>query len=118
MSTVEKTRAVPFVDLTHVHAAVKHRILGAIEALIDANAYSNGPQVAAFENAFAVYTGRACCVGISSGLDALRLGLLAAGIEPGDEVVIPANTYAATAAAIVQAGGLPVVVAATETDYN
>jgi dTDP-4-amino-4,6-dideoxygalactose transaminase len=118
MSTVETTRAVPFVDLSYVHAGIKEQILAGIEALIDANAYSNGPQVAAFEDAFALYTGRSTCVGVSCGLDALRLGLLAAGIEPGDEVIIPANTFAATAAAIVQAGGRPVVVDVSEADYN
>ena len=55
---------------------------------------------------------------MASGLDALRLGLLAAGLEPGDEVVVPANTFVATVEAVTQAGGIPVLVDASWLDYN
>ncbi len=71
-----------------------------------------------FEEAFAAYCERAFCVGLASGADALRLSLIAAGIEPGDEVLLPANTFAATATAVVQAGGWPVIVDVSERDYN
>jgi dTDP-4-amino-4,6-dideoxygalactose transaminase len=57
-------------------------------------------------------------VGTSNGLDALRLGLLAAGIEAGDEVIVPANTFVATFEAVVQAGAVPVAVDVSESDYN
>ena len=110
--------AVPFVDLTHIHAAVRERVLNGIAALLDSNAYINGPQVAAFEQAFAAYCGRAFCAGVASGLDALRLALTAGGLEPGDEVIVPANTFFASASAVVQAGGRPVFVDASERDYN
>jgi dTDP-4-amino-4,6-dideoxygalactose transaminase len=74
--------------------------------------------VAAFEEAFTRFCGTRSCVGVSSGLDALRLGLIAAGIQPGDEVIVPANTFVATLEAVTQAGGRPVLVDATELDYN
>ena len=109
---------VGFLELAHIHDGLKDEILGDIADLIDANAYSNGPAVAEFESAFAGYCGTAECVGLASGLDALRLALLAAGIERGDEVVIPANTFIASVEAVSQAGGQPVLVDATETDWN
>jgi dTDP-3-amino-3,4,6-trideoxy-alpha-D-glucose transaminase len=114
----ERVNEVPFVDLTHVHTGLTSPILDGIAALIERNAYTNGPEVEAFEQAFALYCGRVTCVGLSCGLDALRLGLVAAGLGEGDEVILPANTFAATAAAVVQAGGRPVVVDVSESDYN
>ncbi len=118
-STLESTRVdVPFVDLGCIHADLKDRILEGISALIDASAYTNGPQVAAFERAYAQAVGTTECVGLASGLDALRLAFLAAGIEPGDEVIVPANTFIASVEGITQAGGRPVVVDAGESDYN
>jgi dTDP-4-amino-4,6-dideoxygalactose transaminase len=109
---------VPFVDLRAVHDGLKTRILADIADLIDAGSFANGPAVAEFEDAFAEWTGATRCVGLGSGIDALRLGLLAAGIEPGDEVLVPANTFIATAEAVTQAGGVPVLVDASEADYN
>ena len=77
---------VPFVDLRPVHDAVREPILLDLAQLVDTGAFVNGPEVAQFERAFAVYCRRRECVGMASGLDALRLGLQAAGIErgPGD----------------------------------
>jgi dTDP-4-amino-4,6-dideoxygalactose transaminase len=109
---------VPFVDLEPSHAPVADEILADIGELVDAGAFTNGPQVAAFEEAFAAYCGVDHCVGLASGLDALRLGLLAAGIEPGDEVIVPADTFIATFEGVSQAGGVPVPVDVTERDYN
>jgi dTDP-3-amino-3,4,6-trideoxy-alpha-D-glucose transaminase len=108
---------VPFLDLGVMHAPIKDELLADFGELIDANAFINGPQVRAFEEAFAGYTGASRCVGLSSGLDALRLALLAAGIERGDEVVVPADTFAATFEAVTQAGGVPLPVDATDDDY-
>jgi dTDP-4-amino-4,6-dideoxygalactose transaminase len=108
---------VPFLDLGVMHAPIKEDLLADFGELIDSNAFINGPQVREFEAAFASYTGASRCVGLSSGLDALRLVLLAAGIERGDEVVVPANTFAATFEAVTQAGGVPVPVDVTEDDY-
>jgi dTDP-4-amino-4,6-dideoxygalactose transaminase len=109
---------VPFLDLAPVHEGLKARILADLSDLIDSGAFTNGPHVAAFEERFAAYCERAQCVGAASGLDALRLALLAAGIEPGDDVLVPANTFIATLEAVTQAGGTPVLVDVSEDDYN
>src|SRR6266508_4110661 len=83
---------VPFMDLRPMHEGLKAAILPEISDLIDTGAFTNGPQVAELERAFAEYCGTTECVGLASGLDALRLALIAAGIQPGDEVLVPANT--------------------------
>src|SRR5262245_66441228 len=83
---------VPFRDLAAVHDGLKGQILADIADLADTNAFINGPAVARFEREFTDYCATATSVGLASGLDAIRLGLLAAGAEPGDEVVVPANT--------------------------
>jgi dTDP-4-amino-4,6-dideoxygalactose transaminase len=101
---------VPFVDLTLQTQGLRAEILGDIERLLETGAFVNGPAVEAFEAAFAEASGRALCVGVASGLDALRLALLAADIEPGDEVLVPAMTFVATFEAVAQAGGVPVPV--------
>ena len=92
-------------------------MLDDIAQLLRSGAYTNGPAVAAFEEAFATYCGVDHCVGVASGLDALRLGLAATGIEPGAEVVVPAMTFVATLEAVTQAGGVPVIVDVSEDDY-
>src|SRR6266508_5353883 len=108
---------VPFLDLGPLHQELKEGVLAAIGELIDSGEFTNGGQVAEFETAFARFCGVRHCVGVSSGLDALRLGLLAAGTEAGDEVLVPAHTFVATLEAVTQAGGVPVLVDVGETDY-
>jgi dTDP-4-amino-4,6-dideoxygalactose transaminase len=71
-----------------------------------------------FERAFADWLGASYCVGTASGLDALRIGLVAMGSEPGDEVVLPAMTFVATAEAVSHAGGRPVLADISEDDWN
>jgi len=108
---------VPFLDLGPSHSGLTPRLLREIGELIDEGTFTNGPQVTAFEQAFSHYCGTIDCVGVASGLDALRIALLAAGLEPGDEVIVPATTFAATLEAVTQAGGRPVLVDIGETDY-
>jgi dTDP-4-amino-4,6-dideoxygalactose transaminase len=110
--------AVPFLNLRPVHEELADGILEDIAALIPTGAFANGPAVTEFEEAFANYCGTSHCVGVSSGLDALRLSLIAAGLERGDRVIVPAHTFIATYEAIAQAGGVPVPVDVSETDYN
>jgi dTDP-4-amino-4,6-dideoxygalactose transaminase len=109
---------VPFLDLAHQHRELKADILGDLADLLDSGAFTNGPAVAKFEQRFAAYCGVRRCVGVGSGLDALRLALLASGLGRGDEVVVPALTFAATFEAITQAGGVPVPADVSLTDYN
>jgi dTDP-3-amino-3,4,6-trideoxy-alpha-D-glucose transaminase len=109
---------VPFLDLGPSHSALKPDILAAVSELIDEGAFTNGSQVPAFERAFADFCGTADAVGLANGLDALRLALVATGLEPGDEVIVPAGTFVATFEAVTQAGGRPVVVDISDTDYG
>ena len=112
------TQHVPFIDLAPVNSGVKDDLLAEIAELVELGWFVNGPQVASFEDAFAAWCDVAHCVGTASGLDALRLGLVAAGLEPGDEVVLPAMTFIATAEAVTQAGGRPVLADVSEQDWN
>jgi dTDP-4-amino-4,6-dideoxygalactose transaminase len=109
---------VPFVDLRLSNEAIRADLLDDVSKLIDSSAFVNGPPVSDFERAFAEYCGTADCVGLASGLDALRLALLARGMQPGDEVIVPAHTFVATVEAVTQAGGVPVLADVTERDYG
>ena len=109
---------VPFFDLRPSHAPLLDSLLDEIAELIDSGAFTNGPAVAQLEEAFAAYCGVPHCVGLGSGLDALRLALVAAGLEPGGEVVVPAATFVATYEAVTQSGGVPVVADVSERDYG
>jgi dTDP-4-amino-4,6-dideoxygalactose transaminase len=115
---VTETQNVPFVDLGPVSAAVRQRVLERIAQTLEKGDFLNGEAVGEFERAFAEFVGRRHCVGVSSGLDALRLSLLASGFVPGDGVIVPAGTFAATFEAILQAGGTPIVVDVSDEDYN
>lgn len=107
---------VPFVDLRPASRSIEHGLLADLARLMETGLFVNGPHVEEFEQAFAATCGRGISVGVASGLDALRLALLAFGLEPGDEVVVPAMTFIATFEAVVQAGGRPVVVDVREDD--
>ena len=117
-SAAPETTGVPFLDLRPSHEPLADAILADVAALIEANAYINGPAVAEFERDFAEFCGSAYAVGLASGLDALRLALLAAGLRQGDEVIVPAQTFVATLEAVTQAGGKPVPVDVREADYT
>lgn len=80
----------------------------AVQAVLESGRLVQGEQVAAFEAEFAEIVGGRECVAVNSGTSALHLGLLAAGIGPGDEVIVPSFTFAATANAVVRAGATPV----------
>src|SRR6476659_9460143 len=85
VASVERaTGGVPFLDLWPSHEALREPILAEIADLIEAGSFTGGRKVAAFEEAYAAYCGTLHCVGVASGLDALRLSLLAAGLTPGD----------------------------------
>ena len=114
----DSARSVPFFDGAPMMNGLKADILADVSSLFDSGRFINGPEVAEFEASFATYCQTAVCVGAASGLDALRLALIAAGLEPGDEVIVPAQTFIATFEAVTQAGGVPVVVDSSDSDYN
>jgi dTDP-4-amino-4,6-dideoxygalactose transaminase len=111
-------QAVPFNDLAGLHAPFKEDALAAFDDLIDRSEFGVGPTVAEFETAFARFCGAEECVGVSNGLDAIRLLLQTAGVGPGDEVIVPAMTFIATYAAVSQLGAVPVPVDVTWDDYG
>jgi dTDP-4-amino-4,6-dideoxygalactose transaminase len=115
--SIEPGVRVPFLDLRPMHEPLKEAVLLEIAELLDTGAFTNGPSVERFEAAFAEYCGVDHCVGVANGLDGLRLGLQALGLEAGDEVIVPAGTFVATVESVTQAGGLPVLVDISENDY-
>lgn len=101
--------SIPYLDLTHSYQ--DHDQLLAITAeVIQSGWYILGPQVTAFEQAFAGYCQAEYCVGVGNGLEALEMMLRAAGIGEGDRIIVPANTYIATLLAITALGATPVLV--------
>jgi dTDP-4-amino-4,6-dideoxygalactose transaminase len=111
-------QAVPFNDLAGLHAPFKEDALAAFDKLIDRSEFGVGTTVGQFEAAFARFCGADECIGLSNGLDALRLLLQSTGIGPGDEVIVPAMTFIATFAAVSQLGAVPVPVDVTWDDYG
>jgi dTDP-4-amino-4,6-dideoxygalactose transaminase len=103
-----RTDVIPLVDLQAAHREVADEISTGFQRILADGAFIKGPDVAEFEREFAVFSGAAYCVGVASGTDAVELALRAADVPPGADVVLPANTFAATAAAIVRAGARPV----------
>ncbi len=105
--TSEKA-VIPLVDLQAAQAEVAGEISAGFDRVLASGAFIKGPEVAAFEREFAAASGTAHCVGVGSGTDAIELALRAAGVPPGAEVIMPANTFVATAEAVVRAGARPV----------
>ncbi len=101
---------VPFLDLKAQYATIRDDILAAVGKVFDSTAFALGPAVHAFEEQFAAYTGCTHAIGVNSGTSALHLAFLAAGIGPGDEVIVPAMTFVATASAVDYTGATPVLV--------
>ena len=101
---------VPFLDLKSPYDELKPEIDAAIQRVLDSGWFILGPEVETFERAFATYCEAAHAVSVANGLDALHLALLAMDVGPGDEVIVPSNTYIATWLAVSQCGATPVPV--------
>ena len=101
-------RPVPFVDLARQHAPIAGELRAAFDRVLAGSAFTLGDEVEGFEREFAAYCGARHCVGVASGTAALTIALLAAGIGPGDEVIVPAHTFIASALGVVHAGATPV----------
>ena len=99
---------VPVVDLARRAAALEPELSDAVARVVRSGTYLFGPELDAFETELAAFTGRRHAVGVSSGTDAVRLSLVALGIGPGDEVIVPAFTAVPTAAAVCASGATPV----------
>ena len=101
---------VPFADFSPMHNEIKDEVLAAFESVFDKNSFICGDECNNFEKAFAKYCGTDYCVGCGNGLDAMHMILKGLGIGQGDEVIVPAQTFIATALAVTYAGAKPVCV--------
>ena len=104
------TERVPFVDLVSQQAEIASEVLAEWGSQLETAAFIGGPVVAAFEREYAAYIGVEHVIGVSNGTDALELAYRAVGVGPGDEVIMPVNTFIATAEAASRIGALPVFV--------
>jgi len=109
---------VPFLDLIKQHKSIENEIEQAVKNVIRHSNFILGEEVGLFEREFARYCGSKFGIGLNSGTDALFLSLLALGIGPGDEVIVPAFTFIATANAVSYTGAKPVFTDIDEAAYN
>jgi len=109
---------VPFLSLEIVDPRLRNKVDIALSRVVDSGRFVLGDELFGFEREWAEYCSAKYCVGVGNGLDALQLSLLAAGIAPGDEVIVPANTYVATWFAISNVGAIPVAAPVEEGTYN
>ncbi|MGH3070415.1 MAG: DegT/DnrJ/EryC1/StrS family aminotransferase [Streptosporangiaceae bacterium] len=101
---------IPLVDLAAQHAAVAREVADGWAQVLARTAFIGGPQVAVFEAEYAAFVGTGHCVGVANGTDAIEIALRALGVGEGDECILPANTFIATAEAVRRAGATPVLV--------
>ena len=111
-------KAIDFLNLKRVNAPHDAALREAIGRVLDSGWYVLGAETEAFEREFAAYCGVTHCIGVANGLDALHLILRAYGIQEGDEVIVPSNTFIATWLAVSQAGARPVPVEPDPLTHN
>jgi dTDP-4-amino-4,6-dideoxygalactose transaminase len=109
---------VNFLDLSAAYKELQQEIEGAVLNSLRSGWYIGGKDLESFEEEFASFTGSKQCIGVANGLDALHMALRAMGIGPGDEVIVPSNTYIATWLAVSQCGATPVPIEPVEETYN
>lgn len=109
---------IPFLDLRATYFELQEEIDAAVKGVMSSGAFILGKEVDLFEQEFASYLGIKHCIGVGNGLDALHLALRALEIGPGDEVLVPSNTYIATWLAVSYAGAMPVPVEPDAHTYN
>ncbi|MCD4847113.1 MAG: DegT/DnrJ/EryC1/StrS family aminotransferase [Candidatus Aegiribacteria sp.] len=109
---------VPFLDLKTQYNQIKDQIKPELEEVLDTCYYVLGPKVAAFEEAFAKIAGTKHCIAVSSGTAAVHLMIWASDLEPGSGIIVPPNTFTASAEGIVLAGHVPVFVDVDKKTFN
>lgn len=109
---------VPFLDLGSDHAEIEGQFRKSFDRFLDSGQFILGNEVENFENSFSKYCQASHCIGVGNGLDALHLIMRGYGIGPGDEVIVPSNTYIATWLAVSYAGATPVPVEPDPNTYN
>ncbi len=109
---------VPFLDLHATYKELRDHLDAAYHRVMESGWYVLGSEVEAFEEEYADYCGVKYCVGLSNGLEALSLSLIACGVKTGDEVIVPSNTYIATWLAVTNIGAIPIPVEPDNKTYN
>lgn len=109
---------IPYLDLNKIHEPIMHEMNKAIQGVVNDGWYILGQELEQFEKEYAAYCGTTYCLGVGNGLDALHIILSAYGIGAGDEVIVPADTFIATALAVSYCGAVPVFVDVCEDSYN
>src|ERR1051326_326581 len=109
---------VPFTDLKGEHRSLRSELLAVWGEILDSASFIGGSIVETFEKAFADYCESRHAIGVANGTDALVLALKALGIRAGDEVILPVNSFVATAEAVVQAEATPVFADVVPNTYN
>jgi dTDP-4-amino-4,6-dideoxygalactose transaminase len=108
---------IPLVDLRAAHAEIADDVAAGFSRVCADTAFIGGAEVTAFETEYAAFCGVPHCVGVANGTDALELALRAVGVGPGGEVILPANTFVATAEAVARIGAVPVFVDCDPATY-
>jgi dTDP-4-amino-4,6-dideoxygalactose transaminase len=109
---------IPFLDLEAPHQELKTELEAAFSRVLDSGWYIVGKELESFESSFAEYCNVKHCIGVGNGLDAIHLLLEAYGIGPGDEVLVPSNTFIATWLAVTRTGAKPIAVEPDPNTYN
>lgn len=109
---------IPFVDLQAQYKGIKQDIDLAISHVLETAKFIQGPDVGLFEKEFSEYLGASYCIGLNSGTDALILGIRALNLSPGDEIILPVNTFFATALGVTENKLKPVFVDMDSSDYG
>ncbi len=115
---MSQTNGIPFVDLVAPHVELEEELMAVVKKTLRTAGFIGGPMVEEFESEFAKFCDVPYCVGVSSGTDALRFAIMAAGVRSGDTVITVPNTFIATAEAISQAGASPEFVDIDPRTYN
>lgn len=109
---------IPFLSFSPQHNPIRDEVLASVARVYDSQWYVLGQAVKDFEADYAAFNHTAHAIGVANGLDALHLALEALGVQPGDEVIVPSNTYIATWLAVSYVGGVPVPVEPNPETYN
>lgn len=109
---------VPFLDLNRLHQSIREPLDMAYSRVMNSGWFIMGPELEAFESEFSTYCGVKHCIGVGNGLEALHLLLIAYSIGPGDEVIVPSNTFIATWLAVSQCGAKPIPVEPLRNSHN
>lgn len=107
-----------FIDLKHQQSLIREHIDRNIQKVLDHGQYILGPEVTLLEEKLASYTGAKHCIGVASGTDALQIALMASGIKPDDEVIVPSLSFIATAEVVALLGAKPIFVDVEEKTYS